>query len=72
MKEEFREVRKRVCVQHILSPFNKARKTVMYSDASCLNRLGFLLIKEDSEGNKYLISCGSLRLTKAQSGYSTT
>ena len=29
------------------------------------------MLQEDSEGKKYLISCGSSRLTQAQGGYST-
>ena len=37
-----------------------------------LNGLGYILIQEDKEGEKYLIACGSSKVSQAQSGYSTT
>ena len=72
MEEEFIQVQKKIGEPHILSPFDRNRETGLYTDASRLNGLGYLLIQENKEGRKYLIACGSSKVTQAQSGYSTT
>ena len=73
MQSEFEAVKEQLKEPSVLSPFAMNRKTLLYTDASRLQGLGFILIQEDEvTGEKFLISCGSTRLTKSQRGYSTT
>ena len=73
MREEYMKVKELLGNPAVLSPFDKNRVTQLYTDASRVQGLGFILIQEDeSSGEKFLISCGSSRLTKAQKGYSLT
>ena len=65
MEEELMLLKKRVNNPNILSSFDLKKKTILYMDASHINYIGYILIQEDSEGNKFLISCDSSRLTQA-------
>ena len=72
MEEDFLEVQKKVGSPAILSPFDIGRNTILYTDASWIHGLGYVLIQEDENKKKHLIVCGSSKLTQAQRGYSTT
>ena len=52
IEEEFLEVQRNVGSPAILSPFDKTRKTYLYTDASRINGVGFLLLQEDKKKNE--------------------
>ena len=66
--KEFEVVKKLLTSDPVNQPFDKDLPTVLLSDASTLNGLGFALIQEDGE-NKRIVKCGSCALTDTQSRY---
>ena len=66
--KEFEVVKKLLTSDPVNQPFDKDLPTVLLSDASTLNGLGFALIQEDGD-NKRIVKCGSCALTDTQSRY---
>ena len=56
-----------------LSPFDISLPLEMYTDASRLGGLAYILVQPKGEGkHRSIIQCGSTALTAAQQNYSTT
>ena len=73
MQEQFDQVKTQLANSAILSSFDREKQIYLYTDASHLQELRFILIQEDrATGKKSLITTGSTKLTKSQRGYSTT
>ena len=55
----------------VVKPFTPYKKTVLLTDASRLQGLGYALMQEDNTGRRHLICCGSTSLTDTQKNYAT-
>ena len=65
----FGEVKKTMTSPPILAHFDVARKTVLQTDASRLNGLGYVLLQLHDDGYK-LVECGSRFISETESRYS--
>lgn len=65
----FQEARKLLSVVPILSFYDVDRPTSLYSDASRLNGLGFILKQQQEDGTWKLVQAGSRHLTDTESAY---
>ncbi|QQP58215.1 Uncharacterized protein FKW44_003459 [Caligus rogercresseyi] len=65
----FQEVKDSLVSPPILTTFNPKRKTMVQTDASRLNGLGYILLQEDEQGTWKLIECGSRFITEAEERY---
>ena len=72
MQKEFDAVKLSLSCPSAMSPFDLEKKTVVYCDASRLNGMVYILLQEDHDAKKYLISTGSSRFSKSQQSYLTT
>ena len=68
-ENEFRKLKDILKTSGILQAFDKDLKTILLTDASKLNGLGWALIQMKSDGSISLIKCGSSSLTPAQKNY---
>ena len=65
----FERARKELSSPALVKYFDSSLDTILLSDASCLNGLGFALIQKEPSGQIRLIQCGSRTLTGAESRY---
>ena len=74
MNDEFLKAREIISNQMILKPFDERLETVLVTDASRLNGVGFLLLQKRTDGvEKYnIIQCGSYAINDTQKRYSAT
>ena len=74
MNEEFLKAREVMSNQMTLNPFDDRLETVLVTDASRLNGLGFLLLQKRTDGvEKYnIVQCGSYAINDTQKRYSAT
>ena len=74
MNEEFLKAREVMSNQMTLKPFNDRLETVLVTDASRLNGVGFLLLQKRTDGvEKYnIVQCGSYAINDTQKRYSAT
>ena len=70
-EDAFQNVKKMLTSDMVIQPFDSKMKTLLLTDASRLNGLGFALMQEDSFGKRKLIQCGSRSLTPAEKNYAT-
>ena len=70
-KHEMDEVKQLLCSDLIVRPFDPTLATILLTDASRLNGIGFALMQEDDKGVKRLIECNSMSLNNAQKNYAT-
>ena len=75
-EEEFKRSKDVLLSTKVVQPFNPAWATVVLTDASRLNGIGFALVQYDprrTDGKKQfaLVQCGSSSLTSAQGNYAT-
>ena len=74
--EEFKRSKDVLLSAKMVQPFNPAWSTVVLTDASRLNGIGFALVQYDpsrTDAKKHfsLVQCGSSSLTSAQGNYAT-
>ena len=74
--EEFKRSKDVLVSTKVVQPFNPSWATVVLTDASRLNGIGFALVQYDprrTDGKKQfaLVQCGSSSLTSAQGNYAT-
>ena len=70
-QEEFEKVKKLLTSPSIVSVFDRQRETLLLTDASKKQGLGFALLQKDAEGRPHLIQCGSRTLTAAEENWAT-
>ena len=72
-QEEFLKIKEVISKVDFLSPFDITLPLEMYTDASCLGGLAYVLFQPKGEGKqRAVIQCGSTALTETQRNYSTT
>ena len=71
INEEFLKVKEILTSDMIVKPFDPELDTVLITDASRLNGLGYLLVQYDQENHPRLVQCGSFALTDHQKNYAT-
>jgi len=69
--EAFRRVKTALSQPPVLASFNPALPTILQTDASRLNGVGFALLQDHGSGQLRLVQCGSRFLTEAESRYAT-
>jgi hypothetical protein len=69
MEEEFQQVKEIMCDTSKLRPFNINLKTELYTDATKLLGIGFILCQVRADGCRNLIWCGSTGVSNTQSRY---
>lgn len=65
----FDEVKKALCSPPVLTQFDPDRETMIQTDASRLNGLGYVLLQKDRNDIWKLVQCGSRFLTDTESRY---
>ncbi|XP_076037654.1 uncharacterized protein LOC143023062 [Oratosquilla oratoria] len=69
--EAFRRVKAALIDPPILASFDPTLQTILQTDASRLNGIGFALLQDHGSGRLRLIQCGSRFLTEAETRYAT-
>ena len=67
----FKLAKKLLTGEMLVRPFDCNLSTELYTDASRLNGLGYMLIQREKDGSHRLIKCGSRCLLPAESRYAT-
>jgi len=70
-EKAFRVVKSLLTSDAVVKAFNPALKTELYTDASRLYGLGYMLLQREKDGSHRLIRCGSRSLQSAETRYST-
>lgn len=68
----FEEARKTLSGDMLVKPFDPSLRTELYTDASRLHGLGYMLMQRESDGSPRVITCGSRGLTPTEQRYATT
>ena len=66
---EFEALKKVLCSNAVVKPFNPNLKTILMTDASRLHGIGYALTQVDEEGKLWLIEAGSKSLNPTQQNY---
>ncbi|XP_076068309.1 uncharacterized protein LOC143040770 isoform X3 [Oratosquilla oratoria] len=69
--EAFRRVKAALIDPPVLASFDPTLPTILQTDASRLNGIGFALLQDHGSGRLRLIQCGSRFLTEAETRYAT-
>ena len=70
-ESSFQQVKTLLTSAAVVKPFDTQLKTELYTDASRLHGLGFMLLQREASGQHRLIRCGSRSLLPAESRYAT-
>ena len=70
-EQEFLKTKEILTSKLIAKPFDVNLPTILITDASRLNRMGFPLIQKEENNNIRLIQCGLKSLTPCQQNYAT-
>lgn len=68
---EFDKLKSLLCSEMLVKPFNPMLKTMLLTDASRLNGIGYALVQKEVDGTINLIECNSMSLNDAQKNYAT-
>ena len=71
-EEAFERIKEVLTSDLLVQPFDTKLPTELYTDASRLHGLGYMLLQREHNGEHRLISCGSRALASAETRYSTT
>eukprot|EP00095_Tigriopus_kingsejongensis_P000660 maker-scaffold311_size212931-snap-gene-1.16 protein:Tk00660 transcript:maker-scaffold311_size212931-snap-gene-1.16-mRNA-1 annotation:"hypothetical protein ETSY2_36450" len=70
-QRDFESLKKRLCSDRLVKPFNVCLPTKLLTGASRLHGLGFALVQQGPDGHARLIQAGSRTLSVAEKNYAT-
>ena len=68
-EEKFRQIKYILTSDMVIKPFDTKKKTILLTDASKINGIGFALMQENDNGERHMVQCGSRSLTPAETNY---
>ena len=71
-EKEFKHTKELLTQDMVIKPFHPERKTLLFTDVSCLYGMGYTLMQVDPKTQeRFLVICGSKALTETQKRYAT-
>ena len=70
-ENEFRKLKEVLTSELLVKTFDPKLTTMLLTDASCLNGLGYALLQKENDTKLRLIACGSCSLSETQNRYAT-
>ena len=69
MQKQFERARREMTRPQCLARYSPDKPLFLYTDASCINGLGFILMQEEPDGRRLIVEAGSRCLTGAETRY---
>ena len=69
MQKQFEHARREMTRPQCLARYSPDKPLFLYTDASCINGLGFILMQEEQDGRRLIVEAGSRCLTGAETRY---